>query len=154
MWAPGMLAASAGHEIHELFERQPLLGARVGPERAELPCAIEVPDAEEVLQSALFQRIAFHVEEHVARVRRRHAEETAARVRVQREHVDESAAFHFGPDLQSCLVLQPLERLRGHLGDAEFLQCCKVSHSGRPARHQPGDLDAGDVRHLGEVVVV
>ena len=77
-------------KVDERFERRPLLSEVACPERLVAALRAEV-DAEEILESALgrVQRVALHVEVHVACGRRRQLRE-AALLLVIEEFVDEA----------------------------------------------------------------
>ncbi len=113
----GMAVQPRHDVIDEGLEGQLLFAAVMRPERHEaLVAVIDDVQSEQVLQPAFLQRIAFHVEEHVARVGLRHAFKAAQRgvVRVFGDAVPMAAAVGPGAQLQ--------RRLRSQLGEDGGLQ--------------------------------
>ena len=144
-----------GHEVHERFERLPLLGAAVRPERPEAALAL-VPedDPEEVLEPAFLQRIALHVEEDVALVRRREARQAAPGLRCRRQDLVPALLRLPLSELKGRLLAEPLERLGLDSLDARAGGRLRQRGKGRDARlGQPLDLRPADVRDLHEVIV-
>ena len=103
-----------GEEVHELLEGALLAGAVVRPERLEARAAVlEIAHAEEVFEPARLERVALHVEEHVARVGLRQALEAAARSIGNegsgRQEFELRLAGLAALELQARLALQPGE---------------------------------------------
>ena len=142
-------------KVHECFEGRPLLAPVVGPEGAKLGLALlDETRAEEVLEPAFLERIAFHVEEHIALVGPRQTEEAAMSVGIERKDLDGIAARGCPRHLKA--------RLRGELGHRFRLQArntCARAYR-RELRHredariaQPLDLVAPDSRDLVQVIL-
>ena len=116
----GVFAPALVEPVHELLERLLLLEAGVAPEGLELEGALAVPvvDAEQVLEPVVaVERVAFHVEVHVARVGRRQLGEPARLAgRVLDEMVVQLAGLA-AEQLHRGLLAQLGERLLGEVGD-------------------------------------
>src|SRR6185312_10319814 len=113
---PRVAREARGEEVHEALEGALLAGAVVGPERLEARRAVLlVAVAEEILQASGLEGVALHVEEHVARVGRRHAVESAPAVGVGLEELVPGFPGLAAVDLQACLSLQTNEGFGNYL---------------------------------------
>ena len=117
---------------------------------------VDVAHAEEVLEAALLQRIAFHVEEDVAGVRQRHAMEAAPTLRHRAASISTAAcpcacARPAAPPATRSLASVSLA-MRGTLVVSET--AASAATVSMPAALQALDLVARDPRHLVQVIVL
>ncbi len=92
-------------EVHEPLERDALRRRGRAP-RVGLNCglvAVDEAQAEQVFEAVLLERIALHVEEHVAGIGLRHAIEAAPALSVEFEKLDARLARRAPRELQRRL---------------------------------------------------
>ena len=74
-----------GHEVDRRLEGAPLFGARMAPERHEGFAAFHARmNPNRYSRPSADERVTLHIEEQIARIRRRQPRESLARRRIQR----------------------------------------------------------------------
>ncbi len=142
------------HPVEKLLERALLPRAIVRPEILEQRSAVlDVRRAEEVLEPALGEREALHVEVDIARRDRwNHGEPDARDLSDGHDDLVERRGGSDRGVLQSRLSAQPLEDDVVHLGNAPSRRCGERRERRDPRVREAPNLVARDPRHAARVV--